>query len=131
MKIKLKKLILKILFPIAILFSFQYIGNLLNSYVIGIIPGPIIGMLLLLLALKIKLVPYHLMKDFSNLFVKHISFFLIPTTVSIMAIFSIHKTSLPYLLITLLLSLIIVLTVVSYFVIFITKSNNSIEDKEN
>lgn len=131
MKTKLKDFILKILFPIAILFLFQYIGNLLNRYVIGIIPGPIIGMLLLLLALKIKLVSYHLMKDFSNFFVKHISFFLIPTTVSIMAIFSIHKTSLPYLLIALLLSLVIVLTLVSYFVIFLTKSNSTIEDKEN
>lgn len=128
----IKKFILKIIFPIFILFLFQYIGVLINIYLFNLIPGSIIGMLLLLLGLKLKIISYELMKDFSNFLVKHISFFLIPTTVSIISIISIEKNELPFILTALLISLIIVLTVVSYFVIFMTKSNDeNIENEED
>ena len=132
MVIKIKNFILKIIFPILILFLFQYIGILINKYLFNLIPGSIIGMLLLLIGLKIKLIPYDLMKDFSNFLVKHISFFLIPTTVSIISIVSIEKNELPFILAALLISLVIVLTAVSYFVIFMTKFNdNNIKNEED
>ncbi|MCI0502019.1 MAG: CidA/LrgA family protein [Fusobacteria bacterium] len=128
---KLKYLTLKIILPILILFLFQYIGILINKYFINYVPGAIIGMLLLLAALRLKIVPYIIMKDFTNIFIKHISFFLIPTTVSIISIFSLLNNELPIIIGVLIISLIIVLTSVGYFVVFLTKNNESyIEDKE-
>lgn len=71
--------------PAGILFLFQFIGNQLNKLVI-FLPGPIIGMLLLLLALTLKIVPFSLMERFSGFLVQHMSFFLIPTSVSLIVI---------------------------------------------
>ena len=54
-----------------------------------------------------------------------------PTTVSIISIIAIEKNELPFILVALLMSLIVVLTAVGYFVVFLTKNNESyIEDKD-
>lgn len=127
---KIKKFTLRIVVPILILFLFQYIGILINTYLLKLIPGSIIGMLLLLAALKLKIIPYELMKNFSDFLIKHISFFLIPTTVSIISIMVIEKNELPFILVALLISLIVVLTAVGYFVVFMTKSNEAKDYEE-
>ena len=84
-----KKLILGckyILLPMGILFLYQWIGNLISQNLLRFIPGPILGMILLLLSLKAGIVPYALMRPFSKLLVRHISFFLIPTSVAIISV---------------------------------------------
>ncbi len=82
----IKKIILNFILPLGILFAFQFLGNMLNKYFITFMPGPVIGMLLLLLALSFNIIPFRIIEKFSLFLVKHISFFLIPTSVSLIII---------------------------------------------
>lgn len=111
----IKKLLQNLIIPLSILFIFQFIGNLINSYIVKFIPGPIIGMLLLLLAMTLNIIPYSIMKNFSSFFVKHISFFLIPTSVSLIVIIPIIGDYVLKIYLLLVLSLIIVLIVSGSF----------------
>ncbi len=111
----IKKLLSNLIIPSGILFSFQLIGNLINTYLIKFIPGPIIGMLLLLLAMTLNIIPYNLMKNFSSFLIKHISFFLIPTSVSLIVIIPRIGDYFIKLILLLVFSLIIVLIVSSSF----------------
>jgi holin-like protein len=111
----IKKVLKNFIIPLAILFLFQLIGNLINSYITSFIPGPIIGMLLLLLAMSLNIIPYSLMKNFSSFLVRHISFFLIPTSVSLIVIIPIIGSYILKIFLLLVLSLIIVLIVSGSF----------------
>ncbi|KAF0091339.1 MAG: holin-like protein [Fusobacteria bacterium] len=111
----IKKILNNFIIPLAILLMFQLIGNLINSYILKFIPGPIIGMLLLLLAMTINIIPYELMKNFSAFLVKHISFFLIPTSVSLIVIIPRIDDYVVRIILLLILSLIIVLIVSGSF----------------
>lgn len=105
----IKKILKNLILPLSILFIFHLIGNLNNSYIVKLIPGPIIGMLLLLLAMTLNIIPYSLMKNFSSFLVKHISFFLIPTSVSLIVIIPIIGNYVLKIFLLLVISLIIVL----------------------
>lgn len=111
----IKKVLTNFIIPLAILFLFQLIGNLINLYIIKFIPGPIIGMLLLLLAMTLNIIPYRIMKNFSTFLVKHISFFLIPTSVSLIVIIPKIGDYVIKIILLLILSLIIVLIVSGSF----------------
>lgn len=111
----IKKVIKNLIIPISILFIFQFIGILINLYLLKSIPGPIIGMLLLLLAMTLNIVPYTLMKNFSTFLVKHISFFLIPTSVSLIVIIPQIGNYILKVFLLLVLSLIIVLIISGSF----------------
>lgn len=84
----------------------------MSDLFLPVIPGSIIGMLLLLFSLRMRIVPYAWMKDFSAFLVRHISLFLIPSSVSIVVMFAGIKGYLPMILTILLISLIVVLTVI-------------------
>jgi holin-like protein len=111
----IKNILKNLILPLSILFIFQFIGNLINSYILKFIPGPIIGMLLLLLAMTLNIIPYSLMKNFSTFLVKHISFFLIPTSVSLIVIIPIIGNYVLKIFLLLVLSLIMVLIVSGSF----------------
>lgn len=111
----IKKILDNFIIPLAILLIFQLIGNLINSYILKFIPGPIIGMLLLLLAMTLNIIPYNIMKNFSSFLVKHISFFLIPTSVSLIVIIPRIGDYVVRIILLLILSLIIVLIVSGSF----------------
>ena len=111
----IKKVFKNLVIPISILLIFQYIGILINLILLKAIPGPIIGMLLLLLAMNLNIVPYTIMKNFSTFLVKHISFFLIPTSVSLIVIIPQIGNYLLKVFIMLVLSLILVLIVSGSF----------------
>lgn len=111
----IKNILKNLILPLSILFIFQFIGNLINSYIVKFIPGPIIGMLLLLLAMTLNIIPYSLMKNFSSFLVKHISFFLIPTSVSLIVIIPTIGDYVLKIFLLLVLSLIIVLIVSGSF----------------
>ena len=93
-----------------LLYAFLFLGNQLNR-ILFFIPGPILGMLLFLLALQIRVIPYNLIRDFSKLLVSHMSLFLIPVSVSMLLLFKDFRTSLLPMLLVLLFSLIFTLTV--------------------
>lgn len=111
----IKNILKNLILPLSILFIFQFIGNLINSYIMKFIPGPIIGMLLLLLAMTYNLIPFSIMKNFSSFLVKHISFFLIPTSVSLIVIIPRIGDYVLRIFLLLVLSLIIVLIVSGSF----------------
>lgn len=111
----IKKILTNFIIPLTILFLFQLIGNLINLYMFKYIPGPIIGMLLLLVAMTLNIIPYRIMKNFSTFLVKHISFFLIPTSVSLIVIIPKIGDYVVKIILLLILSLIIVLIVSGNF----------------
>lgn len=105
-------LLKKIFLPILILILHLEVGLYVSDLFLPVIPGSIIGMLLLLFSLRMRIVPYAWMKDFSAFLVRHISLFLIPSSVSIVVMFAGIKGYLPMILTILLISLIVVLTVI-------------------
>lgn len=107
----IKSFFINLILPLGILFLFQFIGNLINTYMLKYLPGPVIGMLLLLLALTLNIVPYRIMENFSSFLVKHISFFLIPTSVSLIVIIPQIENYVVKIILQLMLSLIIVLAI--------------------
>ena len=111
----LKKIFLNLILPLGILFLFQFIGNLINTYLLKYMPGPVIGMLLLLLALSLNIVPYNIMENFTAFLIKHISFFLIPTSVSLIVIIPKIEDYVVKIILQLVLSLIIVLAISGSF----------------
>lgn len=117
----IKKVFINLFIPLSVLFLFQFIGNLINSYLFKFIPGPVIGMLLLLLAMTLNIIPYSIMKNFSSFLVKHISFFLIPTSVSLIVIIPKIGDYVIKLILLLILSLIIVLIVTGHFASWYSK----------
>lgn len=126
----IKFIIKNIAIPLTILFIFQFIGNIINNYFINFLPGPVIGMLLLLIALYTKIVPFEIMETFSTFLVRHISFFLIPTTVSLLSIVGIIQNNLLKILLLLSCSLVIVLITVGYFASWYLNRKNMGEENE-
>lgn len=110
-----RRFIFNFLLPLGILFGFLFLGNVLNRYLFKFMPGPVIGMLLLLLALSLNIVPYSLIGDFSLFLVRHISFFIIPTNLSLMVILPRIGDSLVRVMLMLVFSLISVFVVTSSF----------------
>jgi len=120
----IKNIAFKIALPLGILFTFQLIGNLINKYLISFLPGPVIGMLLLLVALTLKIVPYKFMEEFTTFLIKHISFFLIPTSVSLIIILPLIKDYFIRIMIMLVLSLISVFIISARFSNWYSKKRN-------
>lgn len=111
----IKRVLTNFIIPLFILLTFQFIGNLINYYILNFLPGPIIGMLLLLVAMTLNIIPIKIMKNFSTFLVKHISFFLIPTSVSLIVIIPKIGDYVVKIILLLILSLIIVLIVSGSF----------------
>ncbi|MDD2370793.1 MAG: CidA/LrgA family protein [Firmicutes bacterium] len=111
----IKKIIFNFILPLGILFAFQFFGIILNKYLINFMPGPVIGMLLLLAALSFKIIPFRIIENFSLLLVKHISFFLIPTSVSLIIILPQIESYFIRIMLMLVLSLTSVIIVTSSF----------------
>lgn len=116
-----------ILFPIGILFLYLEIGNLINQNLLRFIPGPILGMILLLVSLKAGIIPYSLMRAFSKLLVKHISFFLIPTSVAIISVVGTVGEYIGKIFALLIFSLIAVMITVGYLLQGINRHNKKKE----
>lgn len=124
-----------ILLPIGILFLYLEIGNLINQNLLRFIPGPILGMILLLVSLKAGIIPYNLMRAFSKLLVKHISFFLIPTSVAIISVVGTVGEYIGKIFALLIFSLIAVMITVGYLLQGINRHNkqkqrNQIKNKK-
>lgn len=116
-----RRFIFNFLLPLGILFGFLFLGNVLNRYLFKFMPGPVIGMLLLLLALSLNIVPYSLIEDFSLFLVRHISFFIIPTNLSLMVILPRIGDSLVRVMLMLVCSLISVMILTASFAGFFSR----------
>ncbi len=82
---KMKKLF-KIVIQIAIIYAIYQAGNLISSLIsnIIVIPGNIIGMVILLLLLTTNVLKFSIIEETSNFMLKYMSFFFVPLSVGIM-----------------------------------------------
>lgn len=76
--------IINIIFQIAILYAFSFVGEVLHDVFNLPIPGSIIGMLLLLLGLCIKIVPLQIIEAGAGFLLKILSLLFIPAMMGIM-----------------------------------------------
>jgi len=75
---------LVIVLQICILYVFSYIGNVIQNFFHLIIPGSIIGLLLLFICLCIKIVPVKWIESGAGFVLSILVLFFIPTTVDVM-----------------------------------------------
>ena len=84
---------MKILRQIAILLILVFIGELLNKVFKIPIPGNILGMILLLIALLTGIIKLHQIEEVSKLLLDHLTFLFIPAGVGLMAVTGVLKDS--------------------------------------
>lgn len=84
------------------------------------IPGAILGMVLLLLALILKIVKLEEVEDVANFLTNNMAFFFIPAAVSVMEYFQILKIVFVKIIIICILSIFITFFVISLFLKAIT-----------
>lgn len=80
---------MKYLIQFAIILAICFLGDLLHDYLHLLIPGNVLGMLLLLVFLLTGVVKLSMIEDVSNFLLKHLSFFFIPAAVGLITCFSI------------------------------------------
>jgi holin-like protein len=99
---------MRILLQLALILGICYTGELVHDYTGIPIPGNILGMLILLLLLCLKIIKLDQIREVSNFFLKHLSFFFLPPAIGLMLVSDDIKRQWP-----LLLLLCIVITVVT------------------
>lgn len=82
---------MKIIYQLFIVLLFTFVGDLIASILPFPIPGSIIGLLLLLVALILKVIKVEYIMDVSLWLQKNMSFMFIPLCVGIMNYFDILK----------------------------------------
>jgi len=102
---------IKILFQILIIYAIYLTGNLISNLIkdIIVIPGNIIGMVLLLVLLTTNVIKLSLIEETANYMLKYMGFFFIPLTVGLMESYKIIENSIIQLMIILLVSCIVVM----------------------
>ncbi|WP_291633201.1 CidA/LrgA family protein [Clostridium sp.] len=101
---------MKILRQMAILLLLISIGDVLNK-VFGIpIPGNILGMILLLVALLTGIIKLHQIEEISKFLLEHLSFFFVPAGVGLLSVTGILKDSWYILLLIVIFTTILVLS---------------------
>lgn len=98
--------VLKYILQLGMIMVFLFIGNGLSELIskVIIIPGSIIGMLLLFFALITKLIPLSMIEETSQFFLKHMGFFFIPLGVSLIESYMILQTFAIQLIVLLIVS---------------------------
>ncbi|QCJ42645.1 CidA/LrgA family holin-like protein [Bacillus sp. S3] len=85
--------IIIIILQICILYIFSFVGTVIHNFFHLVIPGSIIGLLLLFLCLCLKIVPLKCIESGAGFLLSILMLFFIPTTVGIMnysSLLSIH-----------------------------------------
>ena len=103
--------IIKMIPQFALIMMFFYVGNIISQLIkpFILIPGSIVGMILLFLALIFKVVKLEHIEDTSNFFLKNMGFFFVPLGVGVINTFEVLKTIWWQLMIILVFSNIIVM----------------------
>lgn len=95
---------MKILKQFLIILIFTYLGSILSKVLPVNIPGNVLGIILLFLALEFKLVKKEDIKETANWLVKNMAFLFVPISVGLMNDFDILKANLVNLSIVLIVS---------------------------
>ena len=104
---------MKILNQLAIILGVWVVGEYISSFIrnIVVIPGSIIGMILLFILLKYKVVKLENINEISNFFLDNMAIFFIPAGVSLIKSLDLISDNVFVLLITIFVSTIIVMYV--------------------
>lgn len=104
---------MKILNQLAIILGLWAVGEYISSFIksIVVIPGSIVGMILLFILLKSKIIKLESINEVSNFFLDNMAIFFIPAGVSLIKSLNLILDNVFVLLITIFLSTIIVMYV--------------------
>jgi holin-like protein len=75
---------LQIIYQIAILYVFTWIGNVIHHIFPIPIPGSIIGLILLLICLSLKIIPLKIIENGANFLLAYLPLLFIPAMIGIM-----------------------------------------------
>lgn len=109
------KNVFKIMIQISIIYGIYLIGNFLSGIISDfiVIPGNIIGMVILLLLLNTNLLKLSMIEETGNFMIKYMGFFFVPLTVGLMDSYLLIKDSIIQILVILVVSCICVMFVSS------------------
>lgn len=102
---------MKYLRQLAIILVICFLGEALNRLFNIPIPGNVIGMVILLIALITGIIKLESIEGVTDFLLKHLAFFFVPAGIGVISSFDIIKTSLIPMLIVIVLSTIIVIAV--------------------
>ncbi len=102
-----------------LIFIISYIGEVFSSFIQFPIPGPIIGMLILLILLEGKILKLKSIEEASNFFLSNLSLFFIPSGVKLISTINILQGNLTKILIIMIFSTIITMGVTGRMVQFL------------
>lgn len=107
------KKIFKIAVQIAIIYTIYWAGNLVSSLMshIIVIPGNIIGMVILLVLLTANILKLSMIEETSSFMLKYMGFFFVPLSVGIMESYKLIQDSIIQIIIILVISCILVMYV--------------------
>ena len=107
------KKVFKIMIQIAIIYIIYITGNLISSLISRfiVIPGNIIGMVILLLLLNTNLLKLSMIEETGNFMIKYMGFFFVPLTVGLMESYKLIQSSIVQIIIILAVSCICVMFV--------------------
>jgi len=105
--------ITKIAIQIAIIYIIYAAGNYISRLIAGIIviPGNIIGMVILLTLLTTNVLKLSMIEETGNFMLKYMGFFFVPLTVGLMESYKLIQSSIIQIVVILVLSCIIVMFV--------------------
>lgn len=104
---------MKLLKQLFIITFFSLLGNVIANYLPFSIPGSVIGLVLLFLALEFKLIQLEAIKETSAFLVANMAFFFVPLTVGLMNDWSLIQNNLFHLILILIITTTITMAVVS------------------
>ncbi|GAA0121129.1 MAG: CidA/LrgA family protein [Clostridium argentinense] len=124
---------MKILKQLSIILLITFLGEGISNLLKLPIPGNVLGMLLLLLALMTKIIDPKSIEDVSNYFLNNLAFFFIPASVGVLGCIDILKGNILKILLICIVTTVIVLLVTAYTVQFVVslqkkKTKNIYED---
>lgn len=115
---------LKILKQIFIILIITFLGELISKTLSLPIPGNVLGMLLLLIALLTRVIKPEHIEEVSNYLLNNLAFFFVPASIGIMGCVDVLKGNVTKLLIICFISTCIVLVVTAHTVQFVSKLMN-------
>lgn len=84
---------LQIIYQIAILYAFTWIGNFIHHILPAPIPGSIIGLILLLICLSFKIIPIKIIENGASFLLAYLPLLFIPAMIGIMNYPSLFSSS--------------------------------------
>lgn len=84
---------LQIIYQIAVLYAFTWIGNFIHHILPAPIPGSIIGLILLLICLSFKIIPIKIIENGASFLLAYLPLLFIPAMIGIMNYPSLFSSS--------------------------------------